>query len=108
MSSSLVKLYNLSTFLHSLHRFAGSTESSFTLRLLEHVIIPPDDGDSIVLVVGHPGGNQIGRYFTEASSKSLLLPNSDPKSDIGSVPFDENVVMEDSDSMLMDLATFIE
>jgi len=85
----------------------GSSESSVTLRLLEHIVIPPEDGDSIVLVVGHPGGNQLGRYLTEASANSLLLPSSMPKNSV--VPtLDDDVTMEDGDSILMDLATFIE
>jgi hypothetical protein len=92
----------------SLNRLTGSAESSVTLRLLEHVLISPEDGDSIVLVVGHPGANQLGRYFAEAASKSLLLSTPDLKDCISINAFDENVVMEDGDSILMDLATFIE
>ena len=92
----------------SLHRFTSSSESSVTLRLLEHVVIPPEDGDSIVLVVGHPGANQLGRYFAEASSDNLLLSAKFPKQQAPSSPFDDNVVMEDGDSILMDLATFVE
>jgi uracil-DNA glycosylase len=94
--------------IYSLHRFTGSAESSVTLRLLEHVIIPPEDGDSIVLVVGHPGANQLGRYFTDASSRNLLLSSKAAKEISIGPTFDDNVVMEDGDSMLMDLATFIE
>jgi hypothetical protein len=71
-------------------------------------VIPPEDGDSIILVVGHPGANQLGRYCTEASSKSLLLSNKAEKETPTGFEFDDNVIMEDGESMLMDLATFIE
>jgi len=93
---------------HVLHRFTSSSESSITLRLLEHVVIPPEDGDSIVLVVGHPGANVLGRYFTESSSENLLLSSNPPKEPETETNFDDNVVMEDGDSILMDLATFVE
>jgi hypothetical protein len=72
------------------------------------MVISPEDGDSIVLVVGHPGANQLGRYFTEASSDNLLLSTKPPKETLNLSAFDDNIVMEDGDSILMDLATFVE
>jgi hypothetical protein len=82
------------------------------LRVIEFVTIPRHSGDVVVLLLGHPGLNLLGRYLPPSKINDLILPdNSHP---VASLTEDVNMadidipgqVEEDFD--VMDLATFLE
>ncbi|KAJ7151534.1 hypothetical protein C8R46DRAFT_1166444 [Mycena filopes] len=61
---------------HILGRLATSSDGSrHALRILEFFNIPRDSGDVVVLLLGHPGLNLLGRYLPPTKINDLLLPD---------------------------------
>lgn len=87
---------------------------STALRMLNYFKIPPEYGDCVVLILGHPGFNLLGRYLPPGKINDLLLADisrARPTSSHGDVymmdlgaPNIEEVEASD----IMDLASFLE
>jgi hypothetical protein len=118
--------------LDSITNSADATTAS--LRFIDYFTIPSERGDCVVLLVGHPGVNQLARYFPSYiisscqccwlkfnpphSSKvnELLLadvsrPKPTPPPGTGDVymgGIEEERTWEDDASDVMDLASFLE
>ncbi|KAF7340087.1 Histidine kinase [Mycena venus] len=101
---------------HILGRIATTSDSSrHALRILEFFNIPRDSGDVVVLLLGHPGLNLLGRYLPPNRINDLLLPDlsrARPPSSHGDVYLME---IEEPDLLdgvagydIMDLASFLE
>ncbi|KZT42789.1 hypothetical protein SISSUDRAFT_979545 [Sistotremastrum suecicum HHB10207 ss-3] len=104
---------------HILELMSTSNEAihaNVTLRLLEYLTIPPESGDCVVLVLSHPGYNQLARYFPSDQINDLLIPESvacpGPAflGDIAMPDVDEEgePFRDDEPLPLIDLATFLE
>ena len=61
-------------FLHRLGRLANTTEGRVALSLVDCFNIPKDAGDCTVLILLHPGTNELGHYFPPSHINPLLLP----------------------------------
>lgn len=114
--SALVLLCLLNFHLPSLGRLANSSDGSrHALRLLEFFNIPRDSGDVVVLLLGHPGLNLLGRYLPPSKINDLLVPDlsrTRPQQSHGDVYMME---IEEPDLLdgvggfdIMDLASFLE
>ncbi|KAJ6569666.1 dual-domain HisK/Mak2 protein kinase [Mycena capillaripes] len=101
---------------HILGRLATASDGSrHALRILEFFTIPKDSGDVVVLLLGHPGLNLLGRYLPPSKINDLLLPDlsrARPSSSHGDVYMME---IEEPDLLdgvggfdIMDLASFLE
>ncbi|KAJ7226000.1 dual-domain HisK/Mak2 protein kinase [Mycena pura] len=101
---------------HILGRLATTSDGSrHALRIIEFFNIPRDSGDVVVILLGHPGFNLLGRYLPPARINDLLLP--DPSrvrpqashSDAYMMDIEEpNLLDEVGGFDIMDLATFLE
>jgi hypothetical protein len=82
------------------------------LRVIEFVTIPRYSGDVVVLLLGHPGLNLLGRYLPPSKINDLILPDNSHSAasiteDVNMADVDDpGQVEEDFD--VMDLATFLE
>lgn len=88
---------------------------STTLRMMDYLKIPREHGDCVVLILGHPGLNLLGRYFPPPKINDLLLAEDTrvrPTSSHGDVfmmSVDELEMIEVPDTFdIMDLASFLE
>jgi len=88
---------------------------STTLPLIDLISISRSNGDCVVLILGHPGPNLLGRYLPLSRINALLLaepPSSRLSSPQGDVFMNDAVEggssrdVENTDTM--DLATFLE
>ena len=86
-----------------------------TLRVIDFLEILPEYGDSVVLIVMHPGLNLLDRYLPSAKVNDLLLADS---TRLAQSPAQSDVLMRNSDDVevtegvdasdTMDLASFLE
>ncbi|KAJ7922998.1 hypothetical protein B0H13DRAFT_1981220 [Mycena leptocephala] len=101
---------------HILGRLVTTSDGSrHALRILEFFNIPRDSGDVVVLLLGHPGLNLLGRYLPPSKINDLLLPDlsrARPSSSHGDAYMME---IEEPDLLdgvggfdIMDLASFLE
>lgn len=88
---------------------------STALRMLNYFKIPPEHGDCVVLILGHPGLNLLGRYLPPGKINDLLLPDvtrARPTSSHGGDVYMMDVGAPDVEEMetsdIMDLASFLE
>ncbi|KAK7064662.1 histidine kinase [Favolaschia claudopus] len=101
---------------HILGRLASSSDGSrHALRILEFFNIPRDSGDVVVLLLGHPGLNLLGRYLPPTKINDLLLPDlsrARPPSSHGDVymmEIEEPGLLDGVGGFdIMDLASFLE
>ncbi|KAJ7275535.1 histidine kinase [Mycena haematopus] len=101
---------------HILGRLASSSDGSrHTLRILEFFNIPKDSGDVVVLLLGHPGLNLLGRYLPPTKINDLLLPDLSrarpppPHGDGYMMEIEEPDLLDGIGGFdIMDLATFLE
>ncbi|KAL4069355.1 STKc type histidine kinase, partial [Scleroderma citrinum] len=68
---------------HILNKLGESPEAlSTTLRLIEFITVPRNDGDCVVLLLVHPGPNLLARYFPPSKVNDFILPEVDrPRED---------------------------
>ena len=96
-----------------MQQIATSADASrSTLRFIDYFTIPKQNGNSVVLLLSHPGINTLGRYFSPSQVNDLLLTKqtSPPPSnsrDISMRPEDEDQGLPE-DLSAMDLTTFLE
>ncbi|KAH9486677.1 ATP-dependent RNA helicase SUB2 [Psilocybe cubensis] len=101
---------------HILGRMASSSEGhSTSLRMIDFLKIPRDNGDCVVLLLVHPGLNLLGRYLPPSKVNDLLLSDvSRPKStpshgDVYMLGLEEPDLAEEMEAFdIMDLASFLE
>ncbi|GLB36534.1 putative GAF domain containing protein [Lyophyllum shimeji] len=105
---------------HILGRMANTADGySVTLRMLEYLKIPREHGDCVVLILGHPGLNLLGRYLPSPKVNDLLLADVSrvrPSSSHGDVFMmnveEESRATEAAEATeafdIMDLASFLE
>jgi len=107
---------SLSCFCISLGNMSSSPDRcSSTLRMIDFIKIPRESGDSVVLLLFHPGVNLLGRYLPPVKVNDLLLADSNrtrPSSAHGDVymmePGEPGLTEEMEGFDIMDLASFIE
>ncbi|KAI0028278.1 histidine kinase [Vararia minispora EC-137] len=102
---------------------ASSEASSTIVRLIEVFTIPRTNGDCVVLLMVHPGPNQLGHHFPRSKINDLLLSDVTPSYgqrpvSRGGPPSHSVFFMEEDDTPMlpgdsenvdtMDLATFLE
>lgn len=101
----------------SLTKMAESTHGySTSLGVIDFLEIPHESGDSVVLIVMHPGPNLLGRYLPPAKVNDLLLAKISHVSltllqdDVSMKSADESEAAEVSvvASDTMDIASFLE
>ncbi|KAF8213626.1 hypothetical protein K438DRAFT_1902622 [Mycena galopus ATCC 62051] len=101
---------------HILGRLATSSDGSrHALRILEFFNIPRDSGDVVVLLLGHPGLNLLGRYLPHTKINDLLLPDLSrarpppAHGDVYMMEIEEPDLLEGVGGFdIMDLASFLE
>ncbi|KAJ7655307.1 dual-domain HisK/Mak2 protein kinase [Mycena polygramma] len=101
---------------HILGRLAATSDGSrHALRLLEFFNIPRDSGDVVVLLLGHPGLNLLGRYLPPTKINDLLLPDlsrvrpSPSHGDVYMMDIEEPDLLDGVGGFdIMDLASFLE
>ena len=89
---------------------------STTLRMIDYIKIPRENGDCVVLLLVHPGSNLLGRYLPPSKVNDLLLADlgrlTRPLSTHGDVYMmgvEESDLSEEMEGFdIMDLASFIE
>jgi hypothetical protein len=88
---------------------------STTLRLIDLVPISRSNGDCVVLLLGHPGPNLLGRYLPLSRINALLLAEPlstrlpTPQGDVFMSDIDDAGALRDTETTdTMDLATFLE
>jgi hypothetical protein len=98
---------------------ASSEASTTTIRLLDYFTIPRANGDSVVLLLVHPGPNQLGHHLPRSKVNDLLLsdvrkaqrstPRGAAQSSYSVEDIDAPMLPGDTDNVdTMDLATFLE
>ncbi|KAJ7022028.1 hypothetical protein C8F04DRAFT_1139170 [Mycena alexandri] len=101
---------------HILGRIATTSDGSrHSLRILEFFNIPRDSGDVVVLLLGHPGLNLLGRYLPPTKINDLLLPDlsrvrpSSSHGDAYMMEIEEPGLLDGVGGFdIMDLASFLE
>ncbi|KAJ7356807.1 dual-domain HisK/Mak2 protein kinase [Mycena albidolilacea] len=101
---------------HILGRLANSSDGSrHALRILEFFNIPRDSGDVVVLLLGHPGLNLLGRYLPPSKINDLLVPDlsrtrpSPSHGDVYMMEIEEPDLLDGVGGFdIMDLASFLE
>lgn len=89
---------------------------STTLRLIDYVKIPRENGDCVVLLLHHPGLNLLGRYLPPSKVNDLLLADvtrttrpTSSHGDIYMIGAEEPDIGEEMEAFdIMDLASFLE
>lgn len=88
---------------------------STALRMLDFFKIPRENGDCIVLLLGHPGLNLLGRYLPSIKINDLLLADvshvrpTSSHGDIYMMGVEEPDLAEEMQAFdIMDLASFLE
>jgi hypothetical protein len=88
---------------------------STTLPLIDLISISRLNGDCLVLLLGHPGPNLLGRYLPLSRVNALLLAEppalrlSSPQGDVFMIDAVEGGSLKDIENTdTMDLATFLE
>lgn len=62
-----------------MQQIAANAEASRSiLRLIDYFTIPKHNGNSVVLLLSHPGINTLGRYFSPSQVNDLLLTKQTP------------------------------
>ncbi|KAG2023171.1 atypical/HisK protein kinase [Coprinopsis cinerea AmutBmut pab1-1] len=100
---------------HILNRVAADG-SSTVLRMIDFFKIPKEHGDSVVLLLAHPGPNLLGRYLPPSKVNDLLLADANhgrPSSSNGDITmhgsFEGSDLAEEMEPFdIMDLASFLE
>ena len=91
---------------------ANADASRSTLRLIDFFTIPKHNGNSVVLLLSHPGVNTLGRYFSSSKVNDLLLTKQtpSPESDVYKMIIEpENADQGPHEDLnVMDLTTFME
>ena len=89
---------------------ANADASRSTLRLIDFFIIPKHNGNSVVLLLSHPGINTLGRYFAPSKVNDLLLTKQapSPQSDVYKMVIEPEEGPDEEDLSVMDLTTFME
>lgn len=94
---------------------ASPDGSSTVLRMVDYFKIPRDSGDCVVLLVGNPDLNLLGRYLPPSKVNDLLLADvSRPRASISHgdsymMEVEEPGLMEEMEPFdIMDLASFLE
>jgi hypothetical protein len=113
-SSQCVRSSHKSLF--SLGRLVASDGARHALRIIEFFTIPKDSGDVVVLLLGHPGLNLLGRYLPPSKINDLLLPDvsrgARPPSSHGDaymMNIEEPDLLDEIGGFdIMDIATFLE
>ncbi|KAJ7293811.1 dual-domain HisK/Mak2 protein kinase [Mycena rebaudengoi] len=101
---------------HILGRLVASDGARHALRIIEFFTIPKDSGDVVVLLLGHPGLNLLGRYLPPSKINDLLLPDvsrgARPPSSHGDaymMNIEEPDLLDEIGGFdIMDIATFLE
>lgn len=86
-----------------------------TLRMVEFITIPRNNGNVVVLLLLHPGSNSLGRYLPSAKINDLLLADGSRTKlppaivDIYAMGIEDSYMMEETEAFdIMDLASFLE
>ena len=112
-NSTLVNII-LSAAIRMQHIALNAEASRSTLRLIDFFTIPKHNGDSVILLLSHPGVNTLGRYFSPSKVNDLLLTKQTPPPQpdvykIGMVPELEDKDQSSAEDLsVMDLTTFME
>ncbi|KAL5518690.1 CHK1 [Sanghuangporus vaninii] len=106
---------------HILDQLSSNPEAtSIVLRVVELMTLPRESGDCVVLLMAHPGPNELGRYFPPSKVNELLLaktpethPSPSREGQEYSTPSDNDNEMGSQQGDLsyysvMDLASFLE
>ncbi|KAF8665081.1 hypothetical protein AX16_000549 [Volvariella volvacea WC 439] len=106
------------------------TSTNCVLRMIDFLKVPKESGDCVVLLLGHPGPNLLGKYIPPSKVNDLLLPDQSKSrpaagastssgagmmdlggsgGDIHMAGVDEGDLMDDLEPTdIMDLASFLE
>lgn len=97
----------------SLGRISASSDNP-SLRPIDFLTIPKENGDVVVLLLFHPGPNLLGRYLPPSKINELLLADMHgpsrvpPHKDIYMLGMEEPDLEEVEAFDVMDLASFLE
>lgn len=106
----------LLSLLFSLIALSQLSAHGRSLRMIEHFRIPRESGDSVVILLVHPGQNELGRYLPPSKVNDLLVAVKPPSKTVTSTQGDVNManpegqdLAEDLEAFdIMDLASFLE
>lgn len=101
---------------HVLGRIAGLPDGNSTaLRMIDFLEIPREYGDSVVLILAHPGLNLLGKYLPPPKINDLLLADisrvrpASSHDDVYMMGIEEPEVADEVEAFdIMDLASFLE
>jgi hypothetical protein len=106
-------------FAHAFHRLESTKHSgeaaSIALSFIDFITIPKPNGDCVVLLVEHPGLNDLARFFPSARVNPFLLAETPVRSRPSSSYHDKYAAVTDDGAEfafvsadVMDLASFLE